>query len=78
MLSVQQMGLGPVTVGDTAASIVKTLQSLYQVSINRTLVAEQLIMALSSQLSVLAAQPLSPEAQLYLYKQLQDMQLQNR
>ncbi|XP_038576238.1 uncharacterized protein abca12 isoform X3 [Micropterus salmoides] len=76
-LNMSQMGLGPVTVGDTAASIVKTLQSLYQVSINRTLVAEQLIMALSSQLSVLAAQPLSPEAQLYLYKQLQDMQLQN-
>ncbi len=78
MLSLQHMGVGPMTVSATAARIVKTVRSLYQVSINRTLVTEQLIMAFSRQLSMLVGQPLSPEAELYWYKQLQDMQLQNR
>lgn len=72
------MDVGPMTVSATAARIVKTVQSLYEVSINRTLVTEQLIMAFSRQFLMLAGQPLSPEAELYWYKQLQDMQLQNR
>lgn len=78
MLSVQHMDVGPMTVSATAARIVKTVQSLYQVSVNQTLVTEQLITAFCSQFSTLAGQPLSPEAKLYWYKQLQDMQLQNR
>ncbi|XP_040913792.1 ATP-binding cassette sub-family A member 12 [Toxotes jaculatrix] len=71
------MGVGPMTVSATAARIVKAIQSLYQVDVNQTRVTEQLIVAFSSQFSMLAGQPLSPEAQLYWYKQLQDMQLQN-
>lgn len=78
MFPVQHMGVGPMTVNATSARIVRTVQSLYQVSINSTLVTEQLIAAFFSQLSKLASQPLSPEAQLHWYKQLQDMQLQNR
>lgn len=78
ILSIQHMGVGPMAVSDAAARIVSTVQSLYQVSVNQTLVTEQLIRAFSNQLSMLASQPLSPEAQLYLNKQLQDMQLQNR
>lgn len=66
------------TVNATAARIVRAVQSYYQVSMNHTLVTQQLIMAFSSQLSMLAGQPLSPEAQLHWYNQLQHMQLQNR
>ncbi|XP_070770245.1 uncharacterized protein abca12 [Enoplosus armatus] len=76
-LNMSHMGVGPMTVSATAARIAKTLQSLYQVNINRAHVTEQLIMAFASQLSLLAGQPLSPEAQLHWYKQLQVMQLQN-
>lgn len=78
MLSVQHVGVGPMAVNATAARIVKTIQSVYQVSANGTLVIQQLIMTFSSQISVLAGQPLSPEAQLHWYNQLQNMQLQNR
>lgn len=78
MLSVQHMGVGPMTVSATAARIVKTVQSLYQVSINHTLVTEQLIKTFSRQFLMLAGQPLSPQAELHWYQQLQDMQLQNR
>lgn len=78
MLSVQHVGVGPMAVNATAARIVKTIQSVYQVSTNGTLVIQQLIMTFSSQISVLAGQPLSPEAQLHWYNQLQNMQLQNR
>ncbi|XP_040004739.1 ATP-binding cassette sub-family A member 12 [Xiphias gladius] len=76
-LNMSHMDVGPMTVSATAARIVKTVQSLYQVSVNQTLVTEQLITAFCSQFSTLAGQPLSPEAKLYWYKQLQDMQLQN-
>ncbi|XP_044072836.1 LOW QUALITY PROTEIN: glucosylceramide transporter ABCA12 [Siniperca chuatsi] len=76
-LNMSHMGVGPITVSATAARIVKTLQSLYKVNINCTLVTEELIMAFARQLSMLAGQPLSPEAQLHWYKQLQDMQLKN-
>uniref|UniRef100_A0A3Q1F1V9 ATP-binding cassette, sub-family A (ABC1), member 12 n=1 Tax=Acanthochromis polyacanthus TaxID=80966 RepID=A0A3Q1F1V9_9TELE len=62
----------------TAARIVKAVRSLYQVSINHTVVIEKFMMTFSKQLSMLTSQPLSPEAELYLYKQLQDMELQNR
>lgn len=78
MLSVQHMSVGPMTVSTTAARIVMAVQSLYQVNINSTLATEQLSSSFFSQLSQLAGQPLSPEAQVYWYKQLQDMQWQNR
>nr|XP_046260291.1 glucosylceramide transporter ABCA12 [Scatophagus argus] len=76
-LNMSYMGVGPMTVNATAARIVEAVQSLYQVSINHTLVTQQLIMTFSSQLYVLTGQPLSPEAQLHWYSQLQNMQLQN-
>ncbi|XP_068429142.1 uncharacterized protein abca12 [Clinocottus analis] len=76
-MNMSDMGVGAMTVNATSARIVRTVQSLYQVSINSTLVSEQLIAAFFSQLSKLASQPLSPEAQLHWYKQLQDMQSQN-
>lgn len=78
MLSVQHMGVGPMTVNATADRIVKAVQFLYQASMNRTLVALQLFMNFSSQFSNLTGQPLSPEAQLHWYQQLQNVQLQNR
>uniref|UniRef100_A0A3Q3JQ42 ABC transporter domain-containing protein n=1 Tax=Monopterus albus TaxID=43700 RepID=A0A3Q3JQ42_MONAL len=49
----------------TAARIVKTVQSLYQVWVNETLVTEQLIMAFSNEFSELFGHRLSPEVQLY-------------
>ncbi|XP_068590097.1 glucosylceramide transporter ABCA12 [Cebidichthys violaceus] len=73
-MNMSHMGVGPMTVSATSARIVRTVQSLYQVNINSTLVAEQLFTALYSQLSKLAGQPLSPEAQLHWYKQRQDIQ----
>ncbi|XP_031714357.1 ATP-binding cassette sub-family A member 12 [Anarrhichthys ocellatus] len=76
-MNTSHMGVGPMTVSATSARIVRTVQSLYQVNINSALVTEQLFAALYSQLSKLAGQPLSPEAQLHWYKQLQDMQLQD-
>uniref|UniRef100_UPI003AAEC31A uncharacterized protein abca12 n=1 Tax=Centroberyx gerrardi TaxID=166262 RepID=UPI003AAEC31A len=75
-LNMSHMGVGPASASATAAKIVAAVQSLYQVNVNRSLVTEQLIMVFSSQLSMLAGQPLSPEAQLHWYKQFQDMQLQ--
>ncbi|XP_042350102.1 glucosylceramide transporter ABCA12 [Plectropomus leopardus] len=76
-MNMSHMGVGPMTVSATAARIVRSIQSLYQVNINSTLVTAQLIEAFFSQLSELAGQPLSPEAQLHWYNQLQDMQMQN-
>ncbi|XP_062287286.1 glucosylceramide transporter ABCA12 [Scomber scombrus] len=76
-MNMSHTNVGPVTASTTAAKIVKSVKSFYQVNINRTLVTEQLIMAFCNQFSGLAGQPLSPEAQLYWYKQFQDMQLQN-
>nr|XP_054603018.1 glucosylceramide transporter ABCA12 isoform X2 [Nothobranchius furzeri] len=61
----------------TADRIVETMQSLYEVGINQTLVIQQFITAVSSQISGLTGLPLSPEAQLYWSMQLQDMQLQH-
>lgn len=66
------------TVSAIAARIVKAVQSLYEVNNNHTLVIEQFITAFYSKLSVLGDQPLSHNAQLHWYKQLQAMQLQNR
>ncbi|XP_034416854.1 ATP-binding cassette sub-family A member 12 isoform X2 [Cyclopterus lumpus] len=76
-MNTSHMGVGPMTVNATSARIVRTVQSLYQVNMNSTVVAEQLIANFVSQLSKLASQPLSHEAQLHWYKQFQDMQLQN-
>ncbi|XP_044222425.1 glucosylceramide transporter ABCA12 [Thunnus albacares] len=76
-MNMSYTNVGPMTASAAAAKIVKSVQSLYQAYINRTLVTEQLIMAFSSQFTALAGQPLSPEAQLHWYMQLQDMQLQN-
>ncbi|XP_078117793.1 uncharacterized protein abca12 isoform X2 [Sander vitreus] len=76
-MNISHIGVGPMTVSTTAARIVMAVQSLYQVNINSTLATEQLSISFFSQLSQLAGQPLSPEAQLYWYKQLQDMQWQN-
>ncbi|XP_035859765.1 uncharacterized protein abca12 isoform X1 [Sander lucioperca] len=75
--NISHMSVGPMTVSTTAARIVMAVQSLYQVNINSTLATEQLSSSFFSQLSQLAGQPLSPEAQVYWYKQLQDMQWQN-
>ncbi|KAL7385147.1 hypothetical protein ABVT39_016568 [Epinephelus coioides] len=76
-MNMSHMGVGPMTVSATAARIVRSIQSLYQVNINSTLATGHLIEAFISQLSVLAGQPLSHEAQLHWFKQLQNMQLQN-
>ncbi|XP_037646002.1 uncharacterized protein abca12 isoform X7 [Sebastes umbrosus] len=76
-MNMSQMGGGPMNVSTTSAGIVKAVQSFYQANINSSLVTERVISAILSQLSQLAGRPLSHEAQLYLYKQLQDMQLQN-
>lgn len=78
MFSVQHMGVGPMTVSATAARIVKSVQSLYHANMNSSIVSQQLIMVIVSQLSGLTGQSLSPEAELYWYKQLQDVQLLNR
>lgn len=78
MLSLKQMIMGPTNVSDTAARIVETAKSLYQVNINNILVINQLVMNFSNHLSMLVKQSMSPEAQLYWQNQLQDMQLQNR
>ena len=53
LLFVQLMGVGPMTVNATAASIVTIVQSFYQASINHTLVIQRLIMTISNQFSVL-------------------------
>ncbi|CAI5656359.1 unnamed protein product [Oreochromis niloticus] len=71
------MIMGPTNVSDTAARIVETAKSLYQVNINNILVINQLVMNFSNHLSMLVEQSMSPEAQLYWQNQLQDMQLQN-
>ncbi|KAL6100670.1 abca12 [Pungitius sinensis] len=77
-MNISDMGAGPLSVSAASAGILRIVQSFYQVNINNTLVTEQLIATFSSQLSQLRSQPLSPEAQLHWYQQLQEMQLQNR
>uniref|UniRef100_A0A3Q3MYZ7 ATP-binding cassette, sub-family A (ABC1), member 12 n=2 Tax=Mastacembelus armatus TaxID=205130 RepID=A0A3Q3MYZ7_9TELE len=76
-VNMHDMDVEAMTVKATAARIVTTIESLYQVIVNQTLVIDQLVKAFSNQLSVLTGQPLTPEAQLYWHKQLQDLQLQN-
>ncbi|XP_069010699.1 uncharacterized protein abca12 [Embiotoca jacksoni] len=76
-LNMSHMGVGPIGVSATAARIVRTIQSLYQVNINRTHVIEKFMMNFCSQFSALADSPLSHEAQLHWYQQLQDIHLQN-
>lgn len=78
MFSIQHTGMEPISVSTAADRIVRTLQSLYHVSINHTDVIEQFIMTLSSQLPELTGLDLSYEGQIYWYKLLQDMQLQSR
>lgn len=78
LLSLQQMGVGPLTVNATAGRIVKIVQSFYQASINRTLVTQRLIMTFCSQFSVLMGQPLDPVAQHHWYNQLQSLNVENR
>ena len=60
----------------TAAGIAMSLRSLYHAFINSSLVTEQLIIALSVELSDL--QPLSYEVQAQWGQYLQEMQLQQR
>ncbi|XP_017279339.1 ATP-binding cassette sub-family A member 12 [Kryptolebias marmoratus] len=76
-LNTSHMATEAISVSAAAGRIVKTIQLLYEVNINHTLVIQQSITTFSNQLLVLTGQPLSPEAQSYWYKQLQDMQLQN-
>ncbi|XP_036965803.1 ATP-binding cassette sub-family A member 12 isoform X3 [Acanthopagrus latus] len=75
-MNMSHMGGGPMTVNATAATIVKTVRSLYQVNVNRTHMMEQLVMGFFSQLSKLTGQPLNYETQHHWLKQLQAMQLQ--
>ncbi|KAK5599121.1 hypothetical protein CRENBAI_025848 [Crenichthys baileyi] len=76
-MNMSHMGMEPISVSLAAGRIVKILQSLYHVSINRTDVIEQFIVTLSSQLHQLTGLHLSHEGQNYWYKLLQDMQLQS-
>ncbi|TKS67339.1 ATP-binding cassette sub-family A member 12 [Collichthys lucidus] len=76
-LNMSHMGGRPMTVNATVARIVKILHYLYQAGINQTRVTEQLVMTFTSQLSMLAGKPLSPEAKLNLYNEFQKMQLQS-
>ncbi|KAM3607617.1 uncharacterized protein V6R79_010758 [Siganus canaliculatus] len=76
-LNMSNVGVEPLMANATAARIVKTVQSFYRVNINRTFVTQQLIMTFFNQFSILAGRPLSPEAQLFWYDQLERMQLQN-
>nr|XP_057937662.1 glucosylceramide transporter ABCA12 [Doryrhamphus excisus] len=63
--------------GTAASRIVKATRSLYQVKRNQSHAMEQVIMALYNQLIELLGQPPSPSGELFLFKQLQDMQLRN-
>ncbi|XP_059199203.1 glucosylceramide transporter ABCA12 [Centropristis striata] len=76
-MNMSHTGMAPLTVSAVAARIVMAAQSLYHVEMNNTLVTDQLITAFFNQLSKLEGQPLSPEAQLHWYKQLQDTLLKN-
>lgn len=75
---VQLMPTGSMSANGAADRIVKTVQSLYEVSMNRSLATELFIMAVSDQLSVLGGQSLSAEAQSQWWSQLQGMEMQNR
>uniref|UniRef100_A0A3P8QCK2 ABC transporter domain-containing protein n=1 Tax=Astatotilapia calliptera TaxID=8154 RepID=A0A3P8QCK2_ASTCA len=75
-MNMSQM-MGPTNVSDTAARIVETVKSLYQVNTNNVIVINQFVMNFSNHISMLVEQSMSPEEQLYWQNQLQDMQLQN-
>ncbi|RVE58101.1 hypothetical protein OJAV_G00205990 [Oryzias javanicus] len=77
-LDMSLMPSGSMSANEAADRIVETVQSLYEVSMNRSSVVEQFIMAVSDQLSVLGGQSLSPEAQSQWWSQLQGMEMQNR
>uniref|UniRef100_A0A3B3UCG3 ATP binding cassette subfamily A member 12 n=1 Tax=Poecilia latipinna TaxID=48699 RepID=A0A3B3UCG3_9TELE len=77
-LNMSHMGMEPISVSLAAGRIVKTLQSLYHVSINRTDVIQQFIKTLSSQFLQLTGMHLSYEGHISWYWLLQDMQLQSR
>uniref|UniRef100_A0A8C5B9N2 ATP binding cassette subfamily A member 12 n=1 Tax=Gadus morhua TaxID=8049 RepID=A0A8C5B9N2_GADMO len=66
--------LTPGAASVTAAGIAMSLRSLYHAFVNSSRVSEQLIIALSIELSDL--QPLSSEEQAQWYQNLQEMQLQ--
>ncbi|PWA31216.1 hypothetical protein CCH79_00002910, partial [Gambusia affinis] len=76
-LNMSHVDMEPISVSLAAGSIVKTLQSLYHVSINRTVVIQQFIKTLSSQFLQLTGMHLSYEGHIYWYSLLQDMQLQS-
>uniref|UniRef100_A0A0S7EWI0 ABCAC n=4 Tax=Poeciliopsis prolifica TaxID=188132 RepID=A0A0S7EWI0_9TELE len=76
-LNMSHMGMEPISVSLAAGRIVKTLQSLYHVSINRTDVIQQFIKTLSSQFLQLTGMHLSYEGHIHWYRLLQDMQLQS-
>ncbi|XP_036065527.1 uncharacterized protein abca12 isoform X2 [Oryzias melastigma] len=77
-LDMSLMPTGSMSANGAADRIVKTVQSLYEVSMNRSLATELFIMAVSDQLSVLGGQSLSAEAQSQWWSQLQGMEMQNR
>ena len=71
-----EQNLTPGAASVTAAGIAMSLRSLYHAFVNSSRVSEQLIIALSIELSDL--QPLSSEEQAQWYQNLQEMQLQER
>lgn len=75
---VQLMSAGPMSANGAADRIVETVQSLYEVNMNRSFVIEQYIMAVSDRLSVMGGQSLSSEAQSHWWSQLQGMEMQKR
>lgn len=70
--------MGPVSPNAAAARIVRSVQSFYQADMTQSHVTDQFTEVFFSQLNALLDQPLSPEAERNLNKQLQDMQLQSR
>lgn len=74
----QHMGVEPMALNATAAMIVNAVRSIYQVSLIQDQAVEQLVMNISSQFVLLSGRPLSHEALLHWFQQLQKLQLQNR
>lgn len=72
------MGVGPMALNATAARIVEAVRSVYRVSLYQDHVTEQLVTEIASQLFLLSGRPLSHEAQLHWFQQLQRLQLLNR
>ncbi|CAN9497876.1 unnamed protein product [Ophioblennius macclurei] len=76
-LNMSHVDEGPTSVNATADRIVEIARCLYEADVNQTLLMEQLFMTLYGQISSLADNPLSPEAEQHFYDSLQNMQLQN-